>query len=580
MRLLAALVWGIGIIAAAQFGIAGEVDLEEGIRTLDGVQIFQADGRPDEFYYLPTDIRFALDDKNEPAFMLLKYNLPTDQTYTVSDLDGSKKKAKQGGILAFEVTFTLSEERRAALEKQIRQQTHNDNATLALMPIDEASISLEYIDPATQAVKVKFAPETAPLSGNSVAFLLSLSPQATDIMWDAFSQPSSTAILTAKLAFKYTGYISPLQVKVSGHWENVFTHTSWNLNASGGVWFFRARADIQKVFEKMQMDGTLKVEWKGGANQDAQKLVDRLTDSIIPAMFDTTFAAPENPAKAEPTGGFFGGVSFAYKSVDKRRVGNFIFSYDRKDKVSRSDARSSRFKDVGSLTANKETRDRHFRTVVPGDWGVVAPRIFVNADLQKYSKVAVTVRYDQTNPETAVFSSETGGKNIVPREWAPDRTRRKDEQYVYEYSIQAQLKDNAFPANQVPKIEYSTDWIKSDKPLLMLSPKDWAGPQRVQLTVGPMIDFSDKQLKRALVKVTWNDVGTPPSSKTFVFNTGEEKPIFESFSLFRKDGVPKYEAEITYWEKQGTKRGPYRVKQGDAGADADELTMILSGLSQ
>src|SRR5262249_36186533 len=155
-------------------------------------------------YYLPTDLRFARDDKGEPAFLLTKYNQPVDSSYPVSDADGSKKMAKQGGILAMEVTYTLAEDQRRAIEKKIRQQMKNDSATLSLMPIDEATISLEYIDPATSEVKVKLPPETAPLSGNTFPFLIALSKNATDIMWDAFSKPASTAALRASMSFKYT----------------------------------------------------------------------------------------------------------------------------------------------------------------------------------------------------------------------------------------------------------------------------------------------------------------------------------------------------------------------------------------
>ncbi|HEX4612689.1 MAG TPA: hypothetical protein VH092_31125 [Urbifossiella sp.] len=570
---------------------AAEVDIEENIRTIDGVQIFKAEGNGNEFYYLPTDIRFALDDKNEPAFFLLKYNQPTDQSYVVSDVDGTKKMARQGGILAIEVTYTLPEEKRAEIEKKLRALTKNEKASLALLPIDEASISLEYIDPATKEVKVKLPPETAPLSGNSFPFLIALSKDATDIMWDAFSKPASTAILNAKMAFKYTGYMAPLKVTVRGKWENVFEHESWNLNARGGFFFFSAKVDISKVFEKMQQDGTLEVKWKGGASPDAQKLVDRLTDSLIPAIFNVDFGPPPEAAKAEKAGGFFFGASFAYKKVEKRRQGNFFFDYERKEKVARADARGSRFADIDRLT-KQGSLERHFRVVTPGDWGLVAPRVYVNADLQKYAKVAVSVRYGTDNPAPAIFSSETAGKNIVPREWAPDKNLPKDKQYEYEYAIEAAIKDGVLPDNLLPAKTFKTPWMKSDKPFLMLSPKDWGGPQQVRLEVGPVIGFTDRNVKLATVKVMWNGEGKT-ASKTFYYGVGAEvkdgdkvigrpggegQGVWDPFLVFKPGTAPEYTVEVSYTDMMGTKFGPYKLKQGDAGADPDRLVIILDNL--
>jgi len=573
---------------------AGEISVDEDIRTIDKVQIFKADGKSDEYYYLPTDIRFALDDKGEPAFFLLKYNQPIDVLYEVSGADGTKKTGRsQGGILAMEVSYTLSEEKRVEIEKKLREATKNPAARLALLPLDEASISLEYVDPATATVRVKTAAETAPLSGNTFPFLVALSKDATDIMWDAFSKPASTAILNAKIAFKYTGYTAPLKVTVRGNWENVFKHESWNLKAQGGFWFFSAKADISRVFEQMQQDGTLKVQWKGGASPDAQKMVDRLTDSIIPAMFDTNFGPPPEPAHAEKAGGFFGGVSFAYKSVEKLRKGNFLFDYERKEKVTRSDARGSRFSDIDKLS-EKESVSRHFRVVDPTNWDLIAPRVSVNVDMKKYDSVSVALKYGNENPAPIQFDATNAGKRFVPREWKPNEGLPKEERFVYEYAIEAQVKDGAYPANVLTQTTFKKDWTKTDKPFLKLSPADWKGPQQLRLEVGPMVGFQDKDVKRATVKVSWNNDGEPVS-KTFYFAAGKEvvdqttgkvvgkiggdsQGVWEPYLVFEPGTKPKYTAEVSYTDAKGNRHGPFQIKQGDKGADADHLAILLDEL--
>jgi hypothetical protein len=280
------------------------------------------------------------------------------------------------------------------------------------------------------------------------------------------------------------------------------------------------------------------------------------------------------------------------KEVTKRRTGNIFFSYDKKEKVVRADARSSRFTDMDKLTANP---DRHFKEVALGDWGVVAPRLFVNADLQPYAKVAVRVRYDMTNPETAVFSTETGGKNIVPREWSPDPKRSTETKYQYEYQIDAQLKDGAFSAAVVPRslTRFTTEWKKSSKPFLMLSPQDWGGPSKVRLTVGPCVGFDDQDFDHALVEVMWKDGDKKLATRTFAFygkdhieaqmkaNTPSDKmapgfeatPIWDTMLLLSKDSQPTYTAQVLSFDKKG-KRKLFKIKQGDFGADADQLQII------
>ena len=537
---------------------AADVELEERI-TIDNVTILPGEHdegeKPQRYYYLPTDIRLTKDAKGVAGLFLIKYNLPTDESYSVADTDGTRKMAKQGGILCLEASYDLSEVERKQIENKLRGQEKNPNATLAMLPLDKGQLTMSYVDPGKGLVQI--GPEPAPLDGNTVSWVIPLSRSATDIMYDVFKNPGRLQPVQMSMVFDYTGYTSPLKVTVTGNWDNVYNHTSWDLKAKGGSWFFNAKADIQDVVDKMEQDGTIKVKWKGPKDaEDVEKLVDRLSDTLIKAVFNTEHFKIEEPAKAEEAKssrwgwlGLRGGVSFSRKSVERRRTGVFLFDFERKEKVTQTNRRFSNLKDIKLAETN-------VREVAAGDWGLVAPRIFVNADMAKYQKVVVRVKYPDSPPASAVFSQETGQNNQVPLTRQPNKDLPMEKRFEYEYSIQAQLKDGLFSKDEIAIQQFSTEVRKSDEPFLLLSSEDWNGPEPVKLQVRVLQSLLSKKGVAAIITVKWNDISQ--YSHQFALTPEKQDDLIETWLQFDK-GKRGYTATYEWFEEDGTSHGPFEV---------------------
>lgn len=580
---------------------ASDAYLEQYLKKINGVQVYKS-ASSNNWYYTPGDIRLSKDKAGNPSFLLLRYNLPTTESYVVSDSDGNKKMASQGGILALEVTYDLDEK----IQKKILASLNTGlkkgekPATLSLMPLKKATINLEFVD-IKKGEKVKIT-DSAPLNGNTIAFVVPLDAKSTDVIWDAFANPSSASIVSCNMAFEYTGYGMPLEVSVSGKWEDVDKITQDKHGGGIGFSFFRASADYEKTVEEMIKKGVIKISWKGGSPPGAtpseqetmvQKLVDTLTNKLIDAMFDKSMVSDVKGAEAAQEAaakdsnpltplkkffGFTGDVSFKVKRNTKKKSGSLLFQFTKQDIVTVSDIRYSRFGD-GSLDIDpkdKKRFERHFRIVKPGDWSVVAPRVFVNADFTKYEKVAVDVTYaDET---AGVIFSQTQTSNMVPREWTKINTKLPIKtRFNYKYKVTALVKPGVFPTTVVPATKFETKEMESGAQFLLLDPSTWGGPQQVSLTT-TLFGMEEVDAKNALIKIDWNNNRGAKGTKTYYLTAGGESKVWETYLSFDKV-QPAYTATVSYTTNSGKKRGPYYLTMGKStGADPDELTVILPEL--
>jgi hypothetical protein len=560
---------------------AADIELEQNVLTLGldsgkhrSVQIFPAEhtdpaNPPAKYYYIPEGCAPTTDSNGTPSILLVKYNIPADVGYSVADLDGQKVRAKQGGYLMLEASFSLPEHERVELEKKLKKLVNNEAATLALMPLDKATVVLEYIDPAAKPAKVTIGPEAAPLFGANVSWLIPLSKPAADIMHSVLSSSKGGRAFNVRVNYEFSGYTSPLAVEVTGNWNNIYRNEAWNLVAEGGLCFFRASANMQKVFEQLQKNGALSVKWRDGRPtekhdaKDVEKLVDILTTKLVDAMFDQTFFIKEDAPKAEKPSGWFGGAGFAWKSVERVSKGQFRFDFQRKEKVVRPGAG---FADFSDLKFNKA--DNIHEVEGDGEWGLIAPRVFVNADMTKYRKILVTVRYGQnTPPYTIPFSESTGSSNQVPREWNPDKRLTAEEKYAFEYKVEAQLKDGAYPLEQIPRQTFTTDWIKTDKPFVIVRPEIWNGPRPLKLKVGVSDDMDAKNVDAVTVQLNWPLEGGKTYTKLIRLKGNASEQLFET--VLAPTGP--YTAKVSWRRKGGRFTQPILLNETNALIATEEL---------
>jgi hypothetical protein len=357
-----------------------------------------------------------------------------------------------------------------------------------------------------------------------------------------------------------------------------------DVKAAGGFSFIKVSGDISKSTTSMMNSGAVKVNWDGGkpSTEQVQALVDKVTEKFMDAVYDkNTIRDPQTPGAGpipemnplKKVFGFSPGASFAVKKKEITNKGNFTFDFSRRELVQKNDARFSR---LGDGRVNIDPKDKvrfakHFRTVAPGDWGFVAPRVFVNADLDnEYTKIVVNVKYGKDEPAPAIFSKDQRGP-IVPREWIP-----VGKNYQYQYTIQALPKVGAFPANVSGKTEYKAGPFTSSEPFLLLSSKDWHGPVMTSLSIGPVPDFDADKISLVVVAVKWNDAKN--TSQTSVLKSRDQVDIKAGYLVF--SGVtPRYTATVSWFEKGTNKRnGPYTITQGASGADAGQLRILLRDL--
>lgn len=233
--------------------------LEIGSKTInvDGITVFADHADPNQFWYLPAQIRLARrQGDNRAAFTFIKYG----------DIEADKVEGR--GFLMFEVDLRIDIREERLILSRLSSLAPGD-PKLSAVPFDEGSVACIALDlqggggttaqvspgGTFQAVESILGATVPSLHGdNSAAFSLSLSQDGTRILEKVFEEQGTPIGVVYNL--KYTGLRPELDVEIKANFKRIYDHFSANLEGQ----VYMIRAGIEAGFEKLVQDGVIEIK--------------------------------------------------------------------------------------------------------------------------------------------------------------------------------------------------------------------------------------------------------------------------------------------------------------------------------
>jgi hypothetical protein len=292
------------------------LSLEPPSWSVDGIPIFGDHQLDTQFYCGAPDPSIAVRD-GRPMFDLLAYLVDLKH----SPLGGTTIPDQLGaGFLTMGVECVLTTARRSAIVTGIANRTGLDPADISLLPIPYHRGSVQII-----ALDAMSAPATTPatpmdparptdgrptfvesvlgsitpnLAGDPRAiFSLSLSQDGVTFLQSLYAQHAAPVGIVCD--FGFWGLRPAVQARVTADVSTIYTHFGGKV----GVGYAYFRAEIDAALDRMEQDGTIKVELTSQATGDeAQKskelAMSLFKDSIVQQLFRPT--APSVPPSLIP----------------------------------------------------------------------------------------------------------------------------------------------------------------------------------------------------------------------------------------------------------------------------------------
>jgi hypothetical protein len=266
----------------------------------------QAAGKPPQYYWVPGGIRIA----RNPATGDYKFRLGH---FVGLGADGSNQV--EGGTLAFTVTTSYPDAVLQQANDQLLAKFQGKDEKywgwqtkaapqFAIAPIASAATAISSIAPAPDGTAghagldewawLMHGEGAGSTTGGENAFSALLGAYPSEILWAGFHGVYSPIVVSQNLVIPVWSEV--LDLTITGKWDEIYNGFSSDLSVQ--AWW--ATADVKAAFEKLQRDGTVKVELiidstvpKG---DELQKKIDERIDLIFKQFMDLAMKTIFNPA--------------------------------------------------------------------------------------------------------------------------------------------------------------------------------------------------------------------------------------------------------------------------------------------
>lgn len=367
----------------------------------------------DQFYYLPANMRFALDKDDQPMLTVYKYNLVYNNG-NFADLKENTALGEvyQGGTLKATLTMGLKQNELQILEDALKAKGISQSPKVGRLPLNKASFTVTLTDPEKEGSQMLLGPFPAPVSADIIAIQQPLTKSATDIFYtiltgkkpkldangdpeldsngDPVMQPVKVPDfpMNVLLTFEYGGYGLDGTVEVIGKWDNVYKSTSEKMEAEVNYWFISAKASYEDTKSELLQNANIEIKYDGEVPPELKKDYDgRVMDKILEQAFDLGGLEPAaedaldpNAAKvASPSGQeLFGkpagaAIGYAKKAVSRGRKGDIRIKTTLLNRITKDDAR------YAVLDMTNVTED-NVMVIEPSDWSVARVQAEISED--------------------------------------------------------------------------------------------------------------------------------------------------------------------------------------------------------
>lgn len=283
------------LAATALIGLrAQKIFLDQPLTVGDGVIVFPSVDDPLEFYYMPDRPRVALNDAGQPEF---SFTLFTEKNRSALDAD-NKEEQTGGGILHLLMTFGVSADRLSGARTALRGLV--EGAVIKGPVIfNKGNIALisAVADPKGGFTKEILGLGKAPIiEGSKAAIAFMLDARGAKLLWATFN--NSTPDISFSMEMDVDGYLSPLNGRVEGSFDQIYESHNASLGVSGTVGVLTLGAEIGMTLEKLKKEGKIKVYTEGDDAQ-MESLLKTAYEKLVTMMFVSAESAYTAAKKVE-----------------------------------------------------------------------------------------------------------------------------------------------------------------------------------------------------------------------------------------------------------------------------------------
>jgi hypothetical protein len=371
-----------------------------GLRNFPSKTLYRSKKDPDQFYYLPANIRLALDKEYRPMLTVYKYNLVySNGNFQDLQENVALGEVYQGGTLKATFTMGLRQNELTTLESAIKAKGLSARPKVGRLPLTKAAFSVALTDPENPGgAKMLLGPFPAPVSAGVIAVQEPLSRSATDIFYTILTRKGEDgktvavpdAPINILMNCEYAGYGLDATVEVKGTWDNVYKAAQDRYDARAGYWFVDKSASYERQKSELKQAANIEITYDGDVPEEMRRDYDnRVMDQILEQAFDLGGLEPTDADNLDDAAGrarspdgqvLFGrpvGVSVGYarKAVSRQKTGNIQIKTKLLSRVSKEDARYAVL-DVQGLDPQ-----RNVMVVEPRDWSVARVRAEISEDV-------------------------------------------------------------------------------------------------------------------------------------------------------------------------------------------------------
>jgi hypothetical protein len=248
------------------------------ITTLGSLKACPSRQNPKEYYYLPNQVKIAMDDKTgKPKFSFVKY--VTNKRSDTEEVD--IKEGEGGGWVHFLMGLSVSDNEKAKAQAELQKKVPG---AVLKGPIIYKEGTVELVTKAqatNDKIRILGTGPAPILDGDFIAVGFSLNADDATILWETLKGPNPDVSLNFKMTL--AGLNSPVGAKVEVNWDIMKKHRLMNLDIDIPI----VKVQISDMVTQLKQNGTLKVTTVGGSNI-GQNLIKKVEDMIIKLCFSET----------------------------------------------------------------------------------------------------------------------------------------------------------------------------------------------------------------------------------------------------------------------------------------------------
>jgi len=378
-------------------GGAQQILIDRGARVA-GLWVFPSAINPLHYYYVPSTARLVQDEDGDPAFSFLRYVINRAST---NEADATKgiTEAEGGGILHFLVTYDTPQEQVARAERELQRLVAQSEEDL-----DETEVQLRgpvifksgryvlvssIINPQGEEEPQLLAAGNAPVfEGSQMALSFDLDPERATLLNESLKMATPDISLIFEMVIE--GLTDSFNAEVLVHWDDVYQHEGFSVDANIPVWYFSVGGNGSVMFDNLMQNKSVEVRTRG-ENPNMEAMLEKIQMKLLEIMFEPIpvegaedtdqvgqlASAIKSLAKDDEKKRPRGGLTFGYKMQDVRRTGTTTVSLNSQSPVDRMTTIGF---NIGDLWSRFGDDKRFFKTVNLADPAFEQREIHVGID--------------------------------------------------------------------------------------------------------------------------------------------------------------------------------------------------------